>query len=137
MHTAFTASVYCDIFTESVNLIERTPVLEVSFSSSALDKRLGSDKSRRREFGDEVARRLARRLNELHAASTLEAMRSMPGRCHELRENRAGQLAVDVATNLRLVFEPADEPLPAKNDGGLDWSRVRAVRIREVVDYHG
>ena len=50
---------------------------------------------------------------------------------------RIGQLAVDVTANLRLVFDPADEPVPTKEDGGLDWDRVKAVRIREVVDYHG
>jgi proteic killer suppression protein len=35
------------------------------------------------------------------------------------------------------VFEPADEPVPTRDDGGLDWDRVTAVSIREVVDYHG
>jgi plasmid maintenance system killer protein len=111
--------------------------LEVSFATQALAKRLGSDKSRRREFGDETARQLAKRLTELHAAPALSAMRSMPGRCHALSDNRAGQLAVRVTANLRLVFEPAEQPLPTSDDGGLDWDRVTAVRIREVVDYHG
>jgi plasmid maintenance system killer protein len=111
--------------------------LEILFATRLLEKRLGSDKSRRREFGDEVARRIGRRLNELHAAPHLGAMRNVAGRCHELAEDRAGQLAVDVTGNLRLVFEPADDPVPTKDDGGLDWDRVTAVRIREVVDYHG
>lgn len=110
--------------------------MEIWFATSALEKRLGSDKRRRREFGEEVGRHLARRLNEINAAPRLASMRLMPGGCHELHENRAGQLAVHVTGNLRLVFEPADDPVPTKDDGGLDWSRVKSVRIREVVDYH-
>ena len=111
--------------------------MEVWFATSGLEKRLGSDKSRRRGFGDEVAHRIALRLNQLQAASNLGVLRTLPGHWHELREDRAGQLAVDVTANLRLVFEPADDPVPTKKDGGLDWDRVKAVRIREVVDYHG
>jgi plasmid maintenance system killer protein len=111
--------------------------LEVLFATQALEKRLGSDKRRRREFGDEIAKVIARRLNELRAAPHLGAMRAMPGHCHELGENRAGQLSVHLTGPLRLVFEPADEPVPTTDDGGLDWDRVTAVSIREVVDYHG
>lgn len=29
----------------------------------------------------------------------------------------------------RLVFEPANESLPRKEDGGIDWSEVTAVHI--------
>jgi plasmid maintenance system killer protein len=111
--------------------------LEVLFATQALEKRLGSDKRRRREFGDEIAKVIARRLNELRAAPHLGAMRAMPGHCHELGEDRAGQLSVHLTGPLRIVFEPADEPVPTRDDGGLDWDRVTAVSIREVVDYHG
>jgi len=64
-------------------------------------------------------------------------MRAMPGGCHELHEDRSGQLAVGLTDNMRLVFEPANDPIPANDDGGLDWGRVTEVRIREVTDYHG
>lgn len=64
-------------------------------------------------------------------------MRTLPGRCHELTGDRKGELAVDLRGPYRLVFEPADNPPPVKEDGGLDWRRVTAVRILEVEDYHG
>lgn len=114
----------------------KASALEITFADRALARRLGSDKSRRREFGDETARLIARRLNELRAAPDLAAMRTMPGRCHELVGDRSSQLALSVTANLRLVFEPLDDPAPTKDDGGLDWDRVTAVIIREVVDYH-
>jgi len=36
-----------------------------------------------------------------------------------------------------MVFESANDPVPKKKDGGLDWSRVTAIRILELSeDYH-
>ena len=36
-----------------------------------------------------------------------------------------------------MVFEPADDPVPEKKDGGLDGERVTAIRILELSeDYH-
>lgn len=87
--------------------------------------------------GDAQAGKLALRLTQFHAAPNLAAMRNLPGRCHELGEDRAGQVALDLTGNMRLVFEPANDPIPARDDGGLDWGRVTEVRIREVTDYHG
>ncbi len=110
--------------------------LEVVFATRELEKRLGSDSSRRRHLGDEIGRRVARRLRDLHDAASLEVLRHLPGRCHELSEDRKGQLAVTLTRNYRLVFEPADEPVPKLEHGRLDWSAVTKVRILEVTDYH-
>ena len=110
--------------------------MEVQFATREIAKRLGSDKTRRKTFGDEIGHRVYRRLLELQAAPSLGAMKTLPGRCHELTGDRKGQLAVDVTKNVRLVFEPADEPCPRLDDDGLDWGGVKSVRILEVVDYH-
>jgi len=76
-------------------------------------------------------------LNELAAAETLEDMRQLPGaRCHELAGDLTGQLAVDLAHPYRLVFSPDHDPLPTKDDGGLNWPEVTAICIESVVDYH-
>ncbi len=78
------------------------------------------------------------RLDELADANNLAAMRFLPQTyCHELKGNRAGQLAVKLDKGFRMVFEPANTPVPKKKDGGLDWARVTAVRILELSeDYH-
>lgn len=111
--------------------------MEISFATKRLEAVLATDKARVREFGAERARKLAVRLTQLHGAPDLLAMRSLPGRCHELREDREGQVAVDVTKNWRLVFRPTDRPPPTKPDGGLDWAAVNAITILEVTDYHG
>ena len=78
------------------------------------------------------------RLQELRDADVLEVIRLFPqADCHELKGDRKGQLAVSVQYPFRLIFEVANHPVPAKEDGGLDWTRVTAIRILEIIDYHG
>jgi proteic killer suppression protein len=64
-------------------------------------------------------------------------MRYLPQvRCHELKGDKQGTLAVDLGHPYRLIFEPAINPIPRKSDGGLDWSQVTAIRVLTVEDYH-
>ena len=82
------------------------------------------------------AKLIRRRLDDLRAAQTLEVMRNLPGRCHELKGDRSGQLSVDLDGPYRLLFNPAHDPIPAKEDGGLDWTRVTAIILLGVVNTH-
>jgi proteic killer suppression protein len=102
-----------------------------------LEKLCNSDKELTREFGPDCAKRIRRRLDDMRAADNLGILRLLPqNRCHELIGDRDGQLAVDVKQPLRIVFEPADQPIASKADGGLDWERTLSIKILEVVDYH-
>jgi proteic killer suppression protein len=108
------------------------------FSASKLQKECNDTKLRVRRYGPRRAELIRRRLDELRAADVLEDIRHLPGpRCHELKADRDGQLSVDLDHPYRLIFEPANDPIPCKLDGGLDWSQVTAVRILEVTDTHG
>jgi proteic killer suppression protein len=111
--------------------------VDILFATKRLAKQCASDRIRAKAFGGETAKVLRRRLDQLRAADDLAVMRTLPGRCHELTGDRKGELAVDLRGPYRLVFEPAANHPPTKEDGGLDWSRVTAVRILEVEDYHG
>jgi len=76
-------------------------------------------------------------LDEFKAANTLQDIANLPGpRCHELTGNRAGHLSVDLDHPYRLLFRPANDPVPRKADGGLDWSQTTAIKILEVEDTH-
>lgn len=101
-----------------------------------LGETFNSQKKLRRLHGDVRARLIGRRLDQLRAAPTLWTMRSLPGRCHELIGDRAGVLSIDLDGPYRLLFEPAHEPMPVKADGGLDWTRVTAVRILSIENTH-
>ena len=100
-------------------------------------KTCSSEKAMMRECGQKTARKLKQRLAELDAAKTLDDMKRLPAaRCHELTQNRKGQLAVDLAHPHRLVFAPDHDPVPRKPDGGLDWSGVTRIVVLEITDYH-
>lgn len=74
---------------------------------------------------------------DLKAVPTLEHLRNLPGRLHELVGDRKGELSLDVKHPYRLLFKPADDPPPTKPDGGLDWSLITAVTIIAIEDTHG
>ena len=112
--------------------------MDILFRTSKFRKRCNSSVDATKEWGPEMAKRLMQRLDELRDADTLAHLASLPqARCHELVADREGQLSVDLKHPYRLIFEPADNPIPCKPDGGLDWARVTAVRVLEVTDTHG
>lgn len=110
--------------------------MEITFASDKFREECNDHRLLVRRQGSDRAKRIRRRLDDLRAAETLEVMRSLPGRCHELKGNRAGQLSLDLDHPYRLLFEPANNPVPKKPDGGLDWTQVTAVRIIGVEDTH-
>lgn len=112
--------------------------MDIIFRTAKLGKELTEEKQLEKKHGTRRAALLRRRLASIAATNNLEDLRALPqARPHELAGNRDGQLAVDLDQPYRLIFEPANDPVPRKSDGGLDWTQVTAVRILEVVDYHG
>lgn len=110
--------------------------MELSFKSNKLEKQLTNPKYVAKAFG-QLARKIDQRVEDLKAAETLEVMRMIPAtRCHELKGDKKGELAVNVSGNYRLIFEPEHDPIPKKDDGGLDWNEVTAIKILRVEDYH-
>lgn len=111
--------------------------MEILFASTEWAEDCNDFKRLVRRHNRPRAKLIRRRLDDLRAAPNLHAMRNLPGRCHELKGNRAGQLSVDLDGPYRLVFAPAHNEIPVKPDGGLDWGRVTAVAVIKVVDTHG
>ena len=97
---------------------------------------MNSDKKLNSTYGDEMARKIRARLDDIAAADCLEDMKTLPGRCHELASDRAGQLGVSLKGQYRLVFTPDHDPPMLKKDGGLDWLHITKIKVVEVVDYH-
>jgi plasmid maintenance system killer protein len=110
--------------------------VDVLFANKKLQKLCESRQALQREHGQSCARKIMGRLQDLEASASLEDMRTLPGSCHELTGDRAGQLAIRLSGGKRLIFEPARNPAPAKPDGGIDWTRVTAVRVVAIQDYH-
>ena len=84
-----------------------------------------------------MAQTIMTRLAVLQDAETLaEAPITLPDRMHQLTSNRDEQYAVYLVHPYRLVFEPDHDPLPRREDGGIDLERVTAITVIEVIDYH-
>jgi len=109
----------------------------ILFKTGRLEKECNSEGLMVRRLGPHRAGLLKRRLTELDAAVTLDDMRRLPqARCHELKGDLRGCLSVDLDHPYRLIIEPANNPVPRKADGGLDWSRITEITVIGIEDTH-
>lgn len=108
----------------------------ILFRSEKERKLFNDDAALQKKWGQDMAGRIRHRLDDLRASPSLDSAKNLPGRLHELTADRAGQLSIDLKHPQRLLFEAADDPLPSKADGGLDWTQVRTIRVIEVGDTH-
>jgi proteic killer suppression protein len=99
--------------------------MDISFANSRVKKLCSSQAALRAHLGDRGARSVAAQLASLRAASCLDELRFLPGRCRE----RDGRLALRLSDRRRLIFEPTDEPPPTSGDGSLDWIAIQSVRV--------
>jgi proteic killer suppression protein len=108
--------------------------LKLSFKDKKIrelcEKRAVADQ----KLGAACARKLRARLDDLDAASRVTDLTA--GNPHPLKGNRLGQFALDLAGGWRLVFAPAHDPLPVRDDQSIDWSQVTIVCIEFIGDYH-
>ena len=112
--------------------------MELLFKSRKLEKACSNERESIRTWGAERSRVVRRRLAELAAAEHLGVISTLPpARLHPLSGDRDGEFAVDVKHPYRLILEPHGDDLPRLADGGLDKSKITAVRILGVEDYHG
>ena len=111
--------------------------MDIVFRTRKLEKTFNSADELKKVYGAPMARKIQVRLAVLKAARTLALVPTTPpDRCHQLSGKRDEQFAVDLVHPRRLVFEPNHEPLPRRDDGGIDTEQVTAITIIEVVDYH-
>ncbi len=97
---------------------------------------LNSQRLLQKEYGEQ-AKKIMMRMAVFKGAPCLAAVPvQKPDRRHELIGDRKGTFAVDLRHPFRLVFKPAEDPVPKKEDGGIDLERVYSIRILAVEDYH-
>jgi len=109
----------------------------ITFKTGKLQKIFNESRKLDREFGPNNAKKIRRRMGVLHAASNLEQVPKVkPDRCHELTNNRKGTFAVDLEHPYRLIFLPDMDPVPLKDDRGIDLAKVTTIKILGVEDYH-
>ena len=110
--------------------------MDISYTNSRIRKICIDARVAQKVLGKATAQVLQERLKQMYDAENLEDLRIQPGWWHELVGNRKGEMACNLSGRVRLIFIPANDPLPTKPDGGLDWSKITAVMNLEIVDYH-
>lgn len=109
--------------------------MRISFATRKLQRQISNEAAMTKAFGA-CARPLKLRLSLLRAASCLaDVPHTKPARLHELGNDRAGQLAVDLKENWRLILEPDHDPVPKRGDDGIDREAATDIRIIGVEDY--
>lgn len=108
--------------------------MDILFASKDLEALCLNERKQTRELGSPGARKLRSRLADLAAAANVGAL--VAGRPHPLVGDLAGKFALDLDGGRRLVFEPADNPVPCTNSGAIDWPAVHSIRITYIGNYH-
>ena len=111
--------------------------MKIIFRTKRLAKQCQDELGMWKKQGTRSGRKLAQRMMELRVATSLDEISHLPPpRCHALTGDRKGQFSVDLAHPYRLLFVPANDPLPLLEDGSLDRSRVTEIEIVDIVDTH-
>jgi len=110
--------------------------VDITFESRTLKKLANDYKKCQKEFGLTRAKLYTKRLLDLQNALTLEDVRNLPGRYHELTGDRKGQWACDLDQPYRLIFEPHENPIPTDAAGKYIWLEIKGVEVIEITDYH-
>lgn len=111
--------------------------MDIFFHTKKLQKICSEARAMQQELGQPCAKKLKQRMMELKAATVLADISHLPPtRLHEHIGSSKGQFSVDLKHPLRLLFIPADDPVPLKPDGGIDLAAVTAIEIIGIVDPH-
>ena len=111
--------------------------MDIIFKTMKMEKIFNSSRDIDRKYGKGMAEKIRRRMATLRAAENLERVpHQKPERRHMLTGDKEGQFAVDLEHPYRLVFAPNHVPVPKKEDGGFDLSKITSIKILNVEDYH-
>lgn len=101
-----------------------------------MEEVVNDDRKLVKKFGKLRANKIRQRLSSLRFADTLEDVKMLPGKFHELTGDRKGQWACDLDQPCRLVFVPQEYPVPVNREGQYIWKEIRGVEIVEITNYH-
>ena len=112
--------------------------MDVNYRNTKQRKLFDSEAQLKRRYGSRMARKIFGHIAILRSAHCLAKVPAeRPYRCHQLKADRDEQFAIDLVHPFRLVFEVDHDPIPRDQFGGIDRERVTAIKLVEVIDYHG
>ena len=109
--------------------------MQIGYSDRKLRKLCENKREAVRSLGPNSAKKLQSRLSDIEAAPNVQDLPPV-GNPHPLVGGRQGQFSVGLAGGKRLVFKPNHNPVPKKDEGGINWKLVTSVTIVFIGDYH-
>jgi proteic killer suppression protein len=111
--------------------------MNIRYHTRKLEKTVESFATIKKNYGTR-ARQVDQRLDDLKTVTSLARMYEIPAaHCHELSADRPGEFAVSISPNHRIIFIPDHDPVPRKEDGGIELSMVDSIVILAIgEDYH-
>lgn len=111
--------------------------MDIIFRTAKFAKECNEFRLLQKVYGEQRARLIRRRLDELRAANNLAEISHLPPpRMHQLKGERQGQISLDLDHPYRLLITVANNPIPKKDNGSINLSKVTAVMIFAVEDTH-
>lgn len=109
--------------------------MKVTYSSK-IKKKLSSPSEIKKAFGT-MARKVQSRLDEIEASPNLKVLMQIPSaNCHALLGSKAGEWALNISVNHRMIFVLDHDPIPRKDTGEIETIKVTDIKIVETTDYH-
>jgi len=110
--------------------------MKIIIGDRKLEKILTDERRMIKTLGALRTEKLNLRLAQMSAAVTLEDLKHVAGKYHELLGNRKGYWACDLDQPYRLIFKPIEDPIPVNDDGQYIWTEITGVCITEITNYH-
>jgi len=109
--------------------------MKIYFKTKKLAKVLNNSKLIEKNYG-KSAKKIKNQLDDLAMVDNLQEAMELPGNHHPLTGDREGQFACYLVHPFRLIYEPANEPLPVDENNALIYKEITIIEIIEIVDYH-
>ena len=111
--------------------------VDIDFKNRKLERIFNDDRKLKATYVDVRPDLVMKRMAVLKNSPTLTHVPTdRPLRRHQLFGNRKEQFTVDLDGSYRLFFKVNHDPVPRKENGGIDTDKVSAIRILEIADHH-
>jgi proteic killer suppression protein len=108
----------------------------ITFKDRKFGELVNNERNLTKKLGEAQADKLLIRLNQMRDANTLEDVRNLAGKYHELKYDRKCQWGCDLNQPYRLIFQPHEDPIPINESGQYLWDKITGVEIVEIINYH-
>jgi hypothetical protein len=109
--------------------------LEISFDNKEIRALCEFDEKAKAHYGNEIALHLRIRLADLRAASNIYDV--LIGHPEELDHGANFSYKVDLCDGYLLIFSANHISKPLLENGNLDWSQVRRIKILKIANING